>query len=155
MRNVQIRAARPEETEMLSSLCRRSKAHWGYDAAFMRLSEAALTVTGDMIARGRVLVAESGEAVAGVASVEALDVPGDYDLVHLFVEPARIGTGVGAALFDAAAMLAKREGAARLVILSDPFAAPFYRRMGAVEIGDAPSDAVPDRRLPLLVYELT
>jgi hypothetical protein len=41
-----------------------------------------------------------------------------------------------------------------LAILSDPNAAPFYERMGAVPAGDAPSDAIPGRRLPLLHLDL-
>ena len=39
-----------------------------------------------------------------------------------------------------------------LTILADPNAAGFYERNGAVRIGEAPSDAVPGRLLPL--YEL-
>jgi hypothetical protein len=48
--------------------------------------------------------------------------------------------------------LARRRGAERLTILADPNTAGFYERSGAVRIGDAPSDAVRGRRLPL--YEL-
>jgi hypothetical protein len=40
-------------------------------------------------------------------------------------------------------------GAGRLTILADPNAAAFYERAGAVRIGEAPSDAVPARLLPL------
>ena len=47
---------------------------------------------------------------------------------------------------------ARRRGAGRLTILADPNAAAFYERAGAVRIGEAPSDAVPGRLLPL--YEL-
>jgi hypothetical protein len=36
--------------------------------------------------------------------------------------------------------------------LADPNAAGFYERSGAVRVGEAPSDAVPGRRLPL--YEI-
>ena len=45
-----------------------------------------------------------------------------------------------------------RGGAERLAILADPNAAGFYERNGAVRIGEAPSDAVPGRLLPL--YEV-
>jgi hypothetical protein len=47
---------------------------------------------------------------------------------------------------------ARQRGAERLTILADPNAAGFYERNGAVRIGEAPSDAVPGRLLPL--YEL-
>ena len=53
-----IRWARVGEAETLTALCVRSKAHWGYDAAFMRMSAAALTVSEADIAAGRVLVAD-------------------------------------------------------------------------------------------------
>ena len=39
---VEIRLARREEAAALSELCARSKAVWGYDAAFMALARAAL-----------------------------------------------------------------------------------------------------------------
>jgi hypothetical protein len=39
-----------------------------------------------------------------------------------------------------------------LTILADPNAAGFYEANGAVWIRDAPSDAIPGRRLPL--YEM-
>jgi predicted N-acetyltransferase YhbS len=150
-----IRAARPHEAEALSALCRRSKAHWGYDAEFLRLSEAALAVTRAAIESGLVLVAEdAGGVPTGVASVEPREAPGEYELAHLFVAPQAFGTGAGRALFAAAATLAKRHGARLLSILSDPHAAAFYRRMGAVESGDAPSDAIPGRRLPVLRYTI-
>jgi len=154
MGEFQIRPARAQEADALSALCRRSKAHWGYDAAFMRASEPSLTVSSDLIARGRVLVAHDDTGVAGVASVDALERQDEYDLVHLFVEPDRMKRGVGRALFGAAVALARREGASRLVILSDPQAREFYERLGARCVGDAPSDAIPGRRLPLLHYAL-
>jgi predicted N-acetyltransferase YhbS len=152
---MRVRAARAHEAEALSALCRRSKAHWGYDAEFMRMSEAALTISRAMIESDDVLVAEDGDgALEGVASIAPLDVPGEFDLVHFFVEPASFGTGVGRALFAAAVELAKSKGARCLMILSDPNAEAFYARMGAVRTGDAPSDAIPGRRLPLLRYDI-
>jgi predicted N-acetyltransferase YhbS len=150
----QIRPARVDEAEALSALCLRSKAHWGYDAQFLRLSAEALTLTPHFIAQGRVLVAEDGGALVGIVSTEPMEAPGTFDLVHLFVEPAAFGRGVGRVLFEAAAQAARREGGLRLSILADPNAAEFYHRMGARDMGDAPSDAIPGRRLPLLEYAI-
>ena len=47
---------------------------------------------------------------------------------------------------------ARRRDAKRLTILADPYAAGFYERNGARLIGEAPSDAIPGRSLPL--YEI-
>lgn len=139
---------------MLTALCVRSKAHWGYDAAFMALSAAALEVNEDDIAVGRVLVAiDDAGGVMGMACV----VPdGDVaDLGSLFVDPPAIGGGSGRALFEAAVALARKQGASRMTILADPNAAAFYERMGARYLRNAPSDAIPGRTLPFYEYDLT
>jgi GNAT superfamily N-acetyltransferase len=151
---VSIRTAKAGEGEALTALCVRSKAHWGYDAAFMKLCAASLTVSEVDIATGRVLVAVDAEGrTLGVAGI-ALD--GDTaDLDVIFVDPPAIGSGAGRALFEAAAGLARRLGARRLTILADPNAARFYERMGARFLSEAPSDAIPGRVLPLYEYDLT
>jgi predicted N-acetyltransferase YhbS len=150
-----IRAAKAGEAEALSALCARSKAHWGYDAEFMRLSASSLAVKPELITSGRVLVAEDDAGhILGVAAVAPMDEEGSYDLDRLFVEPDALGRGVGQALMLAAAKIARDEGAARLIVLADPNAAPFYQRIGAVRIGDAPSDSIPGRMLPLFRLDL-
>jgi GNAT superfamily N-acetyltransferase len=148
--DISVRSARVGESDSLTALCVRSKAHWGYDEAFMRLSQASLTVSEAEIVERRVLVAERQGLVFGVARVEP-----DGELGLLFVDPRTINRGVGRALFEAAVALARRLGAKRMAILADPNAAPFYERMGARLVSQAPSDAIPGRMLPLYEYDLT
>ena len=147
-----IRRAQAEEAAALSELCFRSKAVWGYVAAFLALARAALTVGSDSSAGDVwVAIAADGE-IAGTVALAPGDEPGTLDLNKLFVAPSRLRTGVGRALLAHALAEARRRGARRLTILADPNAAGFYERNGAVRIGEAPSDAVPGRRLPL--YEI-
>jgi len=148
--DVTVRGARPGEAAALTALAVRSKAHWGYDDAFMQMSQASLTVSDADIALGRVLVAERQGLLFGMAKVEP-----DGELGMMFVDPLCLNRGVGRALFDAAAALARRLGARRMVIVADPNAAPFYERMGARFVSHAPSDAIPGRTLPLYEYDLT
>ena len=145
-----VRQAQAGEAEALTALCVRSKAHWGYDDAFMRSSQASLTVSDADIASGRVLVATDDDRVVGVARVEP-----DGELGMMFVDPPTMGRGAGRVLFAAAAALARRLGARSMPILADPNAAPFYERMGARFVSHAPSDAIPGRTLPLYEYDLT
>jgi GNAT superfamily N-acetyltransferase len=148
-----VRNAKLEEAASLTALCVRSKAHWGYDAAFMKLSAAALAVNEDDIAAGRVLVAvDDAGRVIGMACV--LPEGETSDLDALFVDPPVIGSGAGRALFDAAVILARQQGARRMTILADPNAAAFYERMGARYLRNAPSDAIPGRTLPFYEYDL-
>ena len=147
---VAVRPARAGEAQALTALCVRSKAHWGYDAEFMRLCAASLTVSEADVASGRVLVAERERLPFGMAKVEP-----DGELGMMFVDPLAMGRGTGRALFEASAALARRLGARRMAILADPHAAPFYERMGARFLRNEPSDAIPGRFLPFYEYDLT
>ncbi|MEE8545291.1 MAG: hypothetical protein V3T29_05715 [Alphaproteobacteria bacterium] len=60
-----IRPARPGEAAALTDLALRSKAHWGYDAAFMAACRAELTVTPAQAASGLVQVYEEGGRAFG------------------------------------------------------------------------------------------
>ena len=150
---VTVRPARRGEAASLTAICLRSKAHWGYDAEFMRLSTPAITVAEDDIEAGHVLVGcdASGGAI-GLVRVE----PGGEaaELGLMFVDPPAIGSGAGRILFEAAVVLARRLGAKRMVILADPNAAAFYQRMGACFLRNEPSDAIPGRTLPFYDYDL-
>ena len=149
-----VRNAKPGEGKNLTALCMRSKAHWGYDAAFMRKSAAALLVSEASIAAGRVLVAtdDTGRTIGTVSIAE--DDEG-AELALMFVDPPAMGDGTGRTLFEAAVRLARRLGYRRMTILADPNAAPFYERMGARFVRDAPSDAIPGRTLPFYEYDLS
>lgn len=149
-----VRPARAGEAASLTALCLRSKAHWGYDAEFMRLCVPSLTVTEQSIAEGRVLVGidGSGRTVGTVSVGRDGD---DAELALMFVDPAVIGGGAGRTLFEAAVALARELGYRRMTILADVNAAPFYERMGARFLRNEPSDAIPDRVLPFYEYDLT
>ena len=140
----------------MSDLCVRSKAVWGYEDSFMALAHGVLQVGVRQIAAGDVWVATTDDgSLAGVAALAPGEQPDTLDLDKLFVEPRHIRAGFGRALLDHATREAKRRGATRLTILADPYAAPFYERNGARRIGEAPSDAIPGRLVPLYEIALT
>ncbi len=148
---VVIRDARAGESGALSELMLRSKAHWGYGADLLERWRAGLVVTEEMIAAGEVFVAERGGEVLGVGAV--VDEPPDVELDTCFVEPAAIGTGIGRVLVETALARAREAGARTMRVVSDPNAEAFYARLGAVRVGEVPSD-VPGRSLPLLRFDL-
>lgn len=147
-----IRAPAVEELPALSELCMRSKAVWGYSAGFMAACRAELTFDPGDLATSRIAVAARGDSVLGVAQVRMTGC--DADLLKLFVEPAALRGGVGRALFAWATDAAREMGAARMVIEADPDAAPFYRRLGARDVGLAPSGSIAGRMLPKLALDL-
>lgn len=150
MTKPKIRKALLSESNPLQALAVRSKAHWGYDAAFMTLAAPALKVSADRILSGLARVAEVDGEPVGVASLSPPDDSGIAELEHLFVDPAAMGHGVGTALLSHVFALAISEGALAIRVLSDPQARGFYERHGFRWTHDAPSDAIPGRVLPVL-----
>ena len=116
---VRIRPAKRDEAALLSALCVRSKAHWGYDAEFMRLSWRSLQVDPAAIEEGRVFVAvDERDRPLGVVSCAFLGE--DVDLMHLFVEPDALGRGVGRALFATAVEWTRAQSRRTLLIAVRP-----------------------------------
>jgi amino-acid N-acetyltransferase len=73
------------------------------------------------------LIARRGGALQGAV---ALEIYGDQALLRsLVVDPAARGGGLGAALVDAALLLARRRGVVAVHLLTDT-AAPFFARRG-------------------------
>ena len=148
---IALRDARPDELDALSDLCMRSKAVWGYDAAFMAACRNELTLTTADLATS-LQVATDHDALIGVAQMEV-----DGDMAHLlklFVAPDRLRDRIGTRLLAWSMEMASALGACRLVIQADPGAVAFYRRHGARPAGSAPSGSIPGRMLPRLMIEL-
>jgi len=154
-----IRPARPQEADELGALAVRSKAHWGYDAAFMEAFRDELKISAGQLAARRTHVAVTrgpdggvAERILGFGTIEGEPPAGELGM--LFVDPPAIGRGVGGALFSHLSAVAVDLGFHRLTIASDPNAEPFYLARGAVRIGGVPSVSIPGRTLPLLALAL-
>jgi GNAT superfamily N-acetyltransferase len=147
-----LRPARSTEIDAIGALCLRSKAHWGYDQAFLEACRAELQVTPASVDAGLVQVAEIGGEIVGLAEIGREE--GIWHLEKLFVEPRLIGKGIGRVLMEWAVDEARSRGAAELVIEADPQAAEFYRRFGARDAGMTKSGSIAGRTLPRLILTL-
>ena len=147
-----IRPARAAEAVALSELALRSKAHWGYDAAFLEACEDELTVDAGDVAERRAMVADRDGEILGFTTLEGQPPTGVLGM--MFVAPQAIGQGVGRLLFAHTVALAREVGFARLTLDADPNAEPFYRAMGAVRAGSSPSGSIAGRVLPRMVVDL-
>jgi GNAT superfamily N-acetyltransferase len=148
-----IRAARLPEDPELHALSLRSKAHWGYDAAFMAKAVPLLALKREWYDAGRILVADLHGRPAGVGAILAPDHHGVSELAHLFVDPPCMGRGIGGTLLAHLLARARSDGARRATVLSDPFARHFSERLGARFVRDDPSEGVDGRALPVLAWE--
>jgi GNAT superfamily N-acetyltransferase len=149
----ELRVATPNEAAELTELALRSKAHWGYDEAFMAKCRETLKVTAEDCESGAVWVAADGARLAGFCSVCG-DAP-QGKLSDLFIDPEYIGKGAGRLLLENAVERAKELGFSELEIHSDPHAVDFYLHFGAEKAGEVPSESIPGRTLPRLLLEVT
>jgi GNAT superfamily N-acetyltransferase len=151
-----IRAARIEEAAELTELSLRSKAVWGYDPSFLARCRLVMQVKTEALAGQPHYVAEAADGttprILGFYGFEPEEE--GIGLDYLFVEPQAIGRGVGAALWRHAVATARARGFSNLIVVADPNAEGFYRRMGAVNIGARVSDLEPGRLLPVLRFSL-
>jgi len=149
---LQIRRPFVAELPYLSDLCLRSKAVWGYDKAFLEACRAELTLDESELIDSDIGVGAADGTIIGVVQIR-LD--GDHaDLEKIFVEPRHLGRGVGRIMFEWALHEARSAGAQRIVVHADPSAEPFYKAMGMVDAGHAPSGSIPGRMLPRLVLPI-
>jgi N-acetylglutamate synthase-like GNAT family acetyltransferase len=134
---IEIRRARPAESETLSQIAHAAKRHWGYPDGWIEEWKLDLTVTPEFIANHEVFVAIVNDAIAGCC---ALVVTGTLaEIEHMWIKPEHIGSGVGRALFEHARDRARALQLPVLELSADPNAEGFYERMGAKRIGDVPA----------------
>jgi GNAT superfamily N-acetyltransferase len=147
-----MRHAEPGELASLGELCLRSKAVWGYDQTFLDACREELTFRPEELHSTRIAVADTDSGIAGVVQVKVTGL--EADLMKLFVEPARLRNGIGRMLMGWAIEQARSMGATGMLIEADPDAAPFYRAVGAYDIGVAASGSISGRLLPKLAFDL-
>lgn len=147
-----IRRATPDDAATLTELTFRSKAYWGYDAAFMEASRPVLTVTAAMIENSTTFVLEEAGRVRGYYALEKPE--GDSILLEsLFIDADAIGTGCGQALLKHALEQSAMMGFRIVNFEADPNAEGFYHKMGAERIGQRES-LIPGRFLPQMRFVL-
>ncbi|MEC9343459.1 MAG: GNAT family N-acetyltransferase [Pseudomonadota bacterium] len=147
-----LATARPEDAPALTALALRSKAHWGYDEAFMEACREELRVPPEAFSEETVRLARNGDTLAGFYR---LALEGETaEIEALFVDPPFIGTGIGRALWHDLVERVQAISARRLLCQSDPFAEGFYLAMGMARIGERESGSLPGRMLPLLEMQL-
>ena len=152
-----MQALRPlanDDLDSVNPLILRSKAHWGYDAAFIEACRDVLTITSAELINPSMHCWGVFEAARPKAEMQLNREDTAKLLDKLFVEPDALGQGLGRRLYDHALDLTRSEGRHRLEIDAEPYAANFYARCGAVQTGMVASTVTPGRQLPFFVHTI-
>ncbi|MEX0923399.1 MAG: GNAT family N-acetyltransferase [Rhodovibrionaceae bacterium] len=151
-----IRPARSEDCGLLTDLALRSKAVWGYDAAFMEACREELTIRPEMFDSDVVTVIEAeGTAAGKIAGFYRLRLErGVVEIYDFFIDPEHLRQGYGKRLWRKLLEDARGYGVKTLGVDADPQAEAFYTAMGMKKVGKAPSGSIPGRFLPRLTMAL-
>lgn len=129
-----IRPALPEERAALEALQRRASLANPNDRDALIAHPDAIDLPLAQIAAGHVFVADRAGVLAGFAAVLPREDEG-AELDALFVEPDLWKHGIGRALVDYCAGIARSRGAAFLHVVGNPHAEGFYVACGFQRAG--------------------
>jgi N-acetylglutamate synthase-like GNAT family acetyltransferase len=131
-----VRLAQVSERDALEGLQRRSSVHGPMYRGQLAAHPDAIELPAEQITAGLVRVAEQEGVVVGFAVL--LERSGDAcELDGLFVEPDRMGAGVGRRLVEDAKRIARERGATRIDVVANPQAVAFYEAVGFTPAGEA------------------
>lgn len=151
---VMLRPARPGDGAAVFDLTRRAirasaKDHYPPAVIEEWMGERTPEFYEDLIAKGRMSVAERAGAVVGFVDAE----PGE--LTRLFVSPADAGSGLGSRLLRIGVEAARLGHDGPIRVEATLNAEGFYRRHGFRRIGDAAfSHGVGGPRIAVVLMEL-
>lgn len=149
-----IRRARPAESEELSALAVSAKALWGYSQRQLALWSDELGLSRESIVSEPTFVAEERSRLVGVAQLDTRVLP--WAVQCLWVDPSSVRRGVGTRLIRHLLACARANGQSTLCVDSDPNAEAFYLGLGARRVGEvaAPIDGQPGRVRPQLILSV-
>src|SRR4051812_9125844 len=147
-----IRDATVEEAPALEALQRRSSDVWEEYREQLAAHRDAIEVSLEAIRSGRVRVAIGDDGRPVGFSVLEPGAAGAFELDGLFVEPSRMGGGVGRRLVADAAGAARRAGARRIDVVANPRAVGFYEKAGFRAGGQVPTRFGPGLRMRLELH---
>lgn len=142
--NVTLRPAILSDLDTLNAVMKLSKAHWGYDTAFMEKFMELFSITKEALDQSTASVALVNKTIIGFYQL-VFNQEGDLELENIFVHPDYIGRGIGQLLWSDLCQSALSLGKSEFTLWSDPNAESFYLKMGCQKIGTKASPMMPGR----------
>ncbi|QCW98982.1 GNAT family N-acetyltransferase [Aggregatimonas sangjinii] len=148
MSNLTIKMAIGADSDALTQLTIRSKAHWGYGERQIEAWRDELTLTEAYIENNHVYKLLVDTILVGFYAYNAENET-DVKLHFLFIEPDYIGVGYGKILLLDFLDRIKNSKFKRVLVDSDPHAEKFYAKFGFKVIGQLKS-TIKHRFLPIM-----
>lgn len=145
---MKILKAETEDSELLTTITKRSKAYWGFSEEILKEWEHLLSISKDYIEKNKVYKLVENENIIGYYSYISIDEK-TIKLDNLFILPEFIGKGFGKTLMNDFLEKANRLGIKKITLDAEPNAENFYKNFGFETIGHLES-SIKDRYLPIM-----
>jgi len=149
---MEIEIAKLSEINAINQLIESSKRHWGYNDKVMNLWLPDLLITTDNFSSLEIWVMKNKKVMGGVFSLSLMS-EYIYELEDFWISPSEMGKGFGQKMFQFIINHLQNIKAKKLVIISDPNAEGFYKKMGASRVKLMESKPK-DRMLPILELKI-
>lgn len=135
-----IEDAKVSELTELTELAVRSKSHWNYHPEYITSYRKYFTLTPETSARLRIrtVKANLNGSPSKPLGWSGFILEEPY-LEHLWIDPKYIGSGLGSLLWSDLIKFAKKSKVTTFQLMSDPYAVPFYEKLGCQDLGPMPS----------------
>lgn len=143
-----ILKAETEDSELLTTITKRSKAYWGFSEEILKEWEHLLSISKDYIEKNMVYKLVENENIIGYYSYFSIDEK-TIKLDNLFILPEFIGKGFGKTLMNDFLEKANRLGIKKITLDAEPNAENFYKNFGFKTVGQLES-SIKDRHLPIM-----
>lgn len=145
---MKILKAETEDSELLTTITKRSKAYWGFSEEILKEWENLLSISKDYIEKNKVYKLVENENIIGYYSYFSIDEV-TIKLDNLFILPEFIGKGFGKTLMNDFLEKANRLGIKKITLDAEPNAEKFYKNFGFETVGQLES-SIKDRYLPIM-----
>ena len=149
-----IKKARVENVEVLNDIMKRSIAIWNYSAKEIEETTKKLAITTESIDKSICCIAELNGLIKGFFCIEPSKSEKTSE-AKFYIEPDSIREGLGTMLWKQVISELKNKGIKHFKILVDRNAQGFYEKLGAVKVGEQPSEIIEDYMHPIMNYNIT
>lgn len=147
---INIRRAKVEDANILTSIAINSEAYWGYDEDYMESFKDTYRVSENYISNYPTFLIEDDEEIVGFYGI--LMNERETGLEYFFIDSKHIGKGYGKLLWSHVIGTAKSLDIKEFEIVTSPEAIGFYTKLGAIKIGEVESLVKVGRKIPRLIY---
>lgn len=127
-----LRKAKPSESDLLNVFAFESESIWGEDESYMTLFSQEYKVTENMIENEHVYILENNKIIVGFFAIIKRKELSELEL--FYVNRSLLGKGYGSLLWSHMIKICKDNSIEKIELIASLDVADFYKKIGAKEV---------------------